>query len=79
MQPIVGWLGGGLPALAPNPDEVAEVIEAPLTALADPAIFHEEQWMRGGSAHTVRFYDLGAHRIWGMTAHILHTLLALLP
>lgn len=83
VQPVVGWLEAGLPPLMPNPDEVAEVIEAPLAALADPAIFHEEVWTRGGEPHTVRFYDLrlsgGVCRIWGMTAHILHTLLALVP
>jgi 8-oxo-dGTP pyrophosphatase MutT (NUDIX family) len=77
--PVVGWLDGGLPALVPNPDEVAEVIEAPLAALADPAIFHEEVWTRHGIARPVRFYNLGPYRIWGMTAHVLHTLLALLP
>ena len=43
----VGWLGEGLPALAPSLSEVAEVIEAPLRALDDPAIYHEEIWMRG--------------------------------
>ncbi len=76
--PVVGWLGEGLPVLAPNPYEVAEVIEAPLAALADPAIFHEELWTRNGIQRPVRFYDFGPYRIWGMTAHVLHTLLALL-
>lgn len=79
VQPVVGWLAQGLPELHPNPAEVAEVIEAPLAALADPAIYHEEVWTRGGAAHTVHFYDLGAHRIWGLTAFLLHTLLELLP
>ncbi len=77
--PIVGWLGAGLPALVPNAYEVAEVIEAPLAALANPAIFHEELWTRHGLARPVRFYDLGPYRIWGMTAHVVHTLLSLLP
>lgn len=77
--PVVGWLGEGTPAVVPNPYEVAEVIEAPLAALADPAIFHEELWTRNGVQRPVRFYDLGPHRIWGMTAHVLHTLLGLLP
>lgn len=84
VAPYLGWLPEGLPPLLPNPAEVAEVIEAPLAALADPAIFHEEQWFRGGPAdgmlaHTVYFYDFGPHRIWGLTGRILHTLLALLP
>ncbi|HLY30486.1 MAG TPA: CoA pyrophosphatase [Ktedonobacterales bacterium] len=79
VTPYVGWLADGLPMLTPNPDEVAEVFEAPLAALADPAIYHAETWNRGGIAHTVHFYDFGAYRIWGLTGHFLHTLLALLP
>ncbi len=79
VTPYVGWLGEGLPSLTPNPREVALVIEAPVAALADPSIFHEEQWTRNGLTHTVYFYDLGPHRIWGLTGRILHQLLALLP
>jgi 8-oxo-dGTP pyrophosphatase MutT (NUDIX family) len=79
ITPFVGWLGAALPPLLPSPDEVAEIIEAPLAALADPHIFHEEQWIRAGQPHTVYFYDLGPHRIWGATARILHDLLDALP
>lgn len=75
----VGWLGEGTPEMTPAPGEVAEVIEAPLLALDDPAIFHEEIWMRGGFSHPVVFYDFGRHRIWGLTGHLLHELLGLLP
>jgi 8-oxo-dGTP pyrophosphatase MutT (NUDIX family) len=75
----VGWLGEGLPELAPARSEVAEVIEAPLHALDDPAIYHEEVWARGGVAHTVMFYDYGPYRIWGLTGRLLHHLLGLLP
>jgi 8-oxo-dGTP pyrophosphatase MutT (NUDIX family) len=79
VTPVVGWVAGGLPPLTPNPDEVEEIIEAPLSALADPAIFHTETWVRGGTAREVHFYDYGPYRIWGLTGHILSTLLALLP
>jgi 8-oxo-dGTP pyrophosphatase MutT (NUDIX family) len=79
VTPVVGWLAGGLPPLTPNPDEVEEIIEAPLSALADPAIFHTETWVRAGTAREVHFYDYGPYRIWGLTGHILSTLLALLP
>jgi 8-oxo-dGTP pyrophosphatase MutT (NUDIX family) len=79
VAPYVGWLPEGLPPLLPNPDEVAAIIEAPLAELADPVIFHEEIWTRGGQVHAVYFYDLGPHRIWGLTGRIVHTLLALLP
>jgi 8-oxo-dGTP pyrophosphatase MutT (NUDIX family) len=79
VTPFVGWLGEGAPHVEPNPTEVAEVIYAPLRALADPAIFHEEVWTRGGVEHTLYFFDLGPHRIWGLTGRILRSLLALLP
>lgn len=79
ITPVVGWLGDALPPLLPNPEEVAAVIEAPLAALADPAIFHAEEWERAGQPHTVYFYDLGPHRIWGATARILRDLLHALP
>jgi 8-oxo-dGTP pyrophosphatase MutT (NUDIX family) len=79
ITPVVGWLGSEPLAVAPNPQEVAEVIEAPLAVLADPAIFHQEEWVRAGQPHPVYFYDFGPYRIWGATARILHELLALLP
>jgi 8-oxo-dGTP pyrophosphatase MutT (NUDIX family) len=79
VAPFVGWLGEGTPALQPNPQEVAEVIYAPLRELANPAIFHEEIWTRGGLEHTIYFFDLGPHRIWGLTGRILRSLLATLP
>lgn len=77
--PYVGWLGEGLPALTPSASEVAEVIQAPLAALADPAIYHTELWRRGGTEHLVHFYDFGEYRIWGATGRMLHSLLSLLP
>ena len=79
ITPFVGWLGEGVPTLAPNPAEVAEVIYAPLTALAEPAIYHSELWQRFGTAHLIHFYDFGAYRIWGATARMLHSLFELLP
>jgi 8-oxo-dGTP pyrophosphatase MutT (NUDIX family) len=79
ITPIVGWLGAQPITAVPNPAEVAEVIEASLADLADPAIFHAEQWMRNGRSHPVYFYDLGPYRIWGATARILHEFLELLP
>lgn len=79
VTPYVGWLGEGLPALHPQESEVAEVIEAPLSALDDLSIYHSEMWSRGGESHAVHFYDFGAYRIWGLTGRMLHQLLALLP
>ncbi len=76
--PFVGLLPGGPGELRPNPAEVAAVIEAPLADLANPAIFHMEEWTRGGVKRPVYFYDYGPHRIWGATARMLFELLELL-
>ncbi len=76
--PFVGLLPVGPGLLLPNPAEVAEIIEAPLADLADPAIFHAEEWTRAGRPHTVYFYDYGSSRIWGATARMLFALLELL-
>jgi hypothetical protein len=79
ITPVVGWLDGAPLAFTPNPAEVADVFAAPLAALADPAIYHSERWLRNGERHLIHFYDYAGHRIWGVTARILHDLLALLP
>ncbi len=76
--PFVGLLPTGPGDLRLNPAEVAALIEAPLTELANPAIFHVEEWVRGGVARPVYFYEYGPHRIWGATARMLFELLELL-
>lgn len=79
--PQVGLVRGDLAEIAPalNPAEVALVIDAPLAALADPAIRHTEEWVRNGQARLVYFYQYGPHRIWGATARILADFMRLLP
>jgi len=54
-----------------NQEEIAEVIELPLSMLRDPAIYHEEDWTFQGRVHPVSFYTVGRHVIWGLTAAIL--------
>ncbi|HEY7126060.1 MAG TPA: CoA pyrophosphatase [Ktedonobacterales bacterium] len=76
--PFVGLLPTGPGDLRLNSAEVAALIEAPLAELANPAIFHVEEWVRGGVARPVYFYDFGPHRIWGATARMLFELLELL-
>jgi 8-oxo-dGTP pyrophosphatase MutT (NUDIX family) len=78
ITPVVAHLPGGPGTLQLQASEVAEVIFLPLKELADPAIYHSEQWMRDGVPHTVYFYDYGSYRIWGATARMLNALLELL-
>lgn len=75
IQPFVGVL----PAAAdyrPNPAEVALVFEAPLPALADPAVHTTERHGAHGHAWDVDFYRHGPHVIWGATGRILRDLLS---
>ncbi len=78
ITPVVAYLPEGPGKLQMQMSEVAEIILLPLQGLADPTIYHAEQWMRDNVAHTVYFFDYGSYRIWGVTAYIFKTLLALL-
>ena len=78
ITPVVAYVPQGLGAVHLQTSEVAELILAPLHALADPTIVHTEQWTRDGMTRTVYFYDHGPYRIWGATGRILSLLLALL-
>ena len=60
-------------AFTPAESEIAEVIEAPLGALRDPAIL--ETRVLQGRDEPVLFYHHGPHVIWGATARILAELL----
>jgi 8-oxo-dGTP pyrophosphatase MutT (NUDIX family) len=57
----------------PQETEIAEIIEAPLPALADPAILEVKPYQ--GRPEPVLFYHYGRHTIWGATARMLAELL----
>ena len=78
ITPVVAYLPEGPGKLQLQMSEVAEIILMPLQGLADPRIYHAEQWMRDNVPHTVSFFDYGSYRIWGATAYMLNTLLELL-
>lgn len=66
------------PAFRPDPIEVVETIEAPLSCLLDPALRCTEDWeLRGARVH-VPYFAIGAHKVWGATAMILAEFAALL-
>jgi 8-oxo-dGTP pyrophosphatase MutT (NUDIX family) len=78
ITPVVAHLPEGPGTLQLQVSEVAEIIFLPLQGLADPSIYHTEQWVRDNVSHTVYFFDYGAYRIWGATARMLTMLLELL-
>ena len=78
ITPVVAFLPEGPGTLHLQLSEVEEIIFLPLQGLADPAIYHTEQWLREDVSHTVYFFDYGTYRIWGATARMLTMLLDLL-
>lgn len=78
ITPVVAFLPEGPGPLQLQESEVSEIIFLPLKDLANPAIYHTEQWVRDNVQHIVSFFDYGVYRIWGATAHMLTMLLELL-
>jgi 8-oxo-dGTP pyrophosphatase MutT (NUDIX family) len=78
ITPVVAFLPEGPGPLQLQESEVSEIIFLPLKDLANPAIYHTEQWIRDNVQHKVSFFDYGVYRIWGATAHMLTMLLELL-
>ena len=78
IMPVVAFLPQGLGVLHLQEAEVTELILASLQGLADPAIFHTEEWTRSGVTRTVYFYEYGSYTIWGATARMLNALLQVL-
>lgn len=64
-------------AWRPHAPEIAEVIEAPLTALADPGAHGWADDLLPGHTLPMRlpFVRVGGHRLWGASHRILHPLL----
>jgi 8-oxo-dGTP pyrophosphatase MutT (NUDIX family) len=77
IYPTVACLPGE-PALRPQPDEVAEVIEVPVSHLAAPENSRREVRTIGGRRIDVPFYEYQGSEIWGGTAMVLAEFLALL-
>ena len=73
ISPVVACMAHA-PAINPNPDEVAEVIEAPLTVLFDEAAKgHELRVLisQNGAQQLTPHYRIAHHKVWGATAMVL--------
>jgi 8-oxo-dGTP pyrophosphatase MutT (NUDIX family) len=73
IQPVVGLLAGGF-ALTPDPREVAEIFEVPLTFLCDPSNRRRESREIGGRQRSFYAFTYQQHEIWGATAAIVVSL-----
>jgi 8-oxo-dGTP pyrophosphatase MutT (NUDIX family) len=75
ITPFVGFLRGR-PLLSPDPREVAEVFDVPLSELMADGVYREERWDSWKSDLDVHFYELTGETVWGATARILTGFLA---
>jgi 8-oxo-dGTP pyrophosphatase MutT (NUDIX family) len=66
------------PDFHPDPIEVADLLEIPLSLLADPTTRCEEEWIWRDQPLRIPFYAVDEHKVWGATAIILAEFLALL-
>ena len=76
ITPFVGMISQPV-SYTPDGKEIERVLEVPLAALLDPAIFRVEMWERDGEIHPVYFYEYNGETIWGATARILKQFLDL--
>lgn len=73
VYPVIGLIE--LPiVLKPDPGEVAEIFEVPLSFLLDPANHKPHVMVYEGRRHDLVAMPYGSHYIWGATAAMLHTL-----
>ncbi|HUN08322.1 MAG TPA: CoA pyrophosphatase [Aggregatilineales bacterium] len=70
VHPSVGYLPS-LPIFQPNPDEVAEVITAPLRWLLEDERKRVDPWEFPGGRMMIPHYLFGDHIVWGATAVML--------
>lgn len=59
------------PDFVAQPEEVDEIIEAPLAAILDAGNLRTETWTFDMGPRRVPFYAVGPHKIWGATAMVL--------
>jgi 8-oxo-dGTP pyrophosphatase MutT (NUDIX family) len=79
VHPFVGYAASA-PVLQPNPDEVAAVLEVPLSALLDKANRGVQYWDEPGfgGGRRIPCFSLGGWLVWGATAMILAEMAAVL-
>jgi 8-oxo-dGTP pyrophosphatase MutT (NUDIX family) len=70
VHPFVAW-HDGQPLFRRQTDEVAQILEVPLSFLLDPVNRFEEPWEYQGMTVQVPFYLVESHKVWGATAMML--------
>ena len=66
------------PAFCPQPAEVAELLEVPITHFLDEGNTAQEEWFVSGATRQIPYYLVGGHKVWGATAMVLAELAAVM-
>ena len=61
--------------LAPNPDEVDEILRVPFSIFQDNRTLRVETRVRLGVERKVYFYDFQGKEVWGLTAQVIRDLM----
>lgn len=78
VTPVLGYCNLRIEELTLNHAEVEEVFTRTISSLCDPANQRQTQWRyRGTKGYTMPVFLGENHRIWGLTAVILHQVLQL--
>jgi 8-oxo-dGTP pyrophosphatase MutT (NUDIX family) len=77
VTPFAAWIEGPL-NLAPNPDEVDEILKVPFSIFQDSRTLRIETRVRLGVERKVYFYDFRGREVWGLTAQIIRDFMQLL-
>jgi 8-oxo-dGTP pyrophosphatase MutT (NUDIX family) len=76
VTPFAAWIEGPL-NLAPNPDEVDEILRVPFSIFQESRTLRVETRVRLGVERKVYFYDFQGKEVWGLTAQIIRDFLML--
>ncbi len=71
VTPVVAMVDPAHPPWKPEPGEVGEVFEVPLSFLLDPGSLRRYTMRYRGRSRDMVEFRYGTHRIWGATAAIL--------
>jgi 8-oxo-dGTP pyrophosphatase MutT (NUDIX family) len=77
VAPFAGVIPSGI-AVRPDPSEVAEIFDVPLSALRDPRFRGEYEWNRGGNPARFPAIQYEGRTIWGLTLRITLNMLEML-
>lgn len=77
VQPYVAYLSHP-PQFQPQPEEVAEILEVPLSYLLDEKNVIVEEWVFDEEVKQVPFFNVYGHKVWGATAVVLAEFVAVL-